>query len=99
MSTESERDFAVLWQRKFHQETDADKALARVESRQHELEARLSHTELNRAIAAEGHQSAVAERDALKARLAELTTWAQQVTDALDGRPLPPLPDHSPARI
>lgn len=31
--------------------------------------------------------------------LNELKAWARQVTDALDGRPLPESPDQSPARI
>jgi hypothetical protein len=39
------------------------------------------------------------ENERLQTRLTELETWAQQVTDALDGRDLSPYPDEAPARI
>lgn len=40
-----------------------------------------------------------AELAAAVRRVSELEAWAQQVTDALDGRPLPEHPDATPARI
>lgn len=38
-------------------------------------------------------------RKAAYKRIHELETWAQQVTDAIDGRPLPSHPDSTPERI
>lgn len=37
--------------------------------------------------------------NALEAEVAQLRAWGQQVHDALDGKPLPELPDEAPARI